>query len=298
MGPLLFLLYINDLPLCLTHCKSILYADDTLLYHSARTVADLESKINTDLESVLHWLNNNLLTLNNEKTKFMIFSNKKQSLSNSDVTITVQSKKILRERSIKYLGITLSEDFSWHEHIDNLINMVNQRIGALRRIRDCLDLGTRCVLYTSLILPLFDYADTIWSDKNNTALMKYLQTLENKAANLILDEHPRYSSTTALKRLKWTTLKTRRHNHRCIFIYKCVNGLVDFDFDLTKNVSIHNHNTRRSNDLHLPRVNSNKGKQRPTYQASIDFSNLDQRTKNASTLHSFKAYLSSIRIDR
>ena len=159
----------------------------------------IESKINTDLESASHWLNNNLLTLNNEKTKFMIFSNKKQSLSNTDVTITVQSKKIQRERSIKYLGITLSEDFSWHEHIDNLINMVNQKIGVLRRIRDCLDLGARCVLYTSLILPLFDYADTIWGDKNNTVLMEYLQTLENKAAKLILDEHPRYSTTTALK---------------------------------------------------------------------------------------------------
>ena len=127
--------------------------------------------------------------------------------------------------------------------------------------------------------------------------MEYLQTLENEAAKLILDENPRYSSTAALNRLKWTTLKTRRHNHGCIFIYKCVNGLVDFDFDLTKNVSIHNHNTR-SNDLHLPRVNSNKGKQTPTYQASIDFNNLDERTKNASTLHSFKACLRSNTIER
>ena len=123
--------------------------------------------------------------------------------------------------------------------------------------------------------------------------MEYLQTLENEAAKLILDENPRYSSTAALNRLKWTTLKTRRHNHRCIFIYKCVNGLVDFVFDRTKNVSIHNHNTRRSNDLHLPRVNSNKGKQTPTYQASIDFNNSDERTKNASTLHSFQACLRS-----
>ena len=128
--------------------------------------------------------------------------------------------------------------------------------------------------------------------------MEYLQTLENEAAKLILDENPRYSSTAALNRLKWTTLKTRRHNHRCIFIYKCVNGLVDFDFDLTKNVSIHNRNTRRSNDLHLPRVNSNTGKQTPTYQASIDFNNLDERTKNASTLHSFKACLRSSTIER
>ena len=81
-------------------------------------------------------------------------------------------------------------------------------------------------------------------------------------------------------------------------MYKCVNGLVDFDFDVTKNVSIHNHNTGRSNDLHLPRVNSNKGKQAPTYQASIDFNNLDERTKNASTLHSFKACLRSSTIER
>ena len=66
LGPLLFLLYINDLPQCLNHCKAILYVDDTLLYHSARTVADLQHKINTDLESLSHWLNNNLHTLNNE----------------------------------------------------------------------------------------------------------------------------------------------------------------------------------------------------------------------------------------
>ena len=291
LGPLLFLLYINDLPQCLNHCKAILYADDTLLYHSARTVADLQHKINTDLESLSHWLNNNLLTLNNEKTKFMLFSNKKQAHSHPDVTITMQNENIQREKTIKYLGITLSEDFSWHEHIDSMINKINQRLGVLRRIKNCLDLDTRCVLYTSLILPLFDYADTIWGDKNNIVLMDSLQTLENKAAKLILDEHPRYSATIALQRLKWTTLNTRRHNHRCIFIYKCVNGLINFDFDLIKNINIHNHNTRRSNDLHLPKVNTNKGKQRPTYQASIDFNNLNQRTKNASTVQSFKTYL-------
>ena len=149
---------------------------------------NLQSKINTDLESLSLWLNNNLLTLNYEKTKFMIFSNKKHA--HSDININVQNEKVQRERSMKYLGITLSEDFSWHEHIDNMINKINQRIGVLRRIKDCLDLETRCLLYTSLILPLFDYADTIWGDKNNPVLMESVQTLENKAAKLILDEHP------------------------------------------------------------------------------------------------------------
>ena len=59
-----------------------------------------------------------------------------------------------------------------------------------------------------------------------------LQVLENKAAKIILNQQLRYSSTKALEELKWTTLATRRHNHRCTFIYKCMNGLIDFDFEL------------------------------------------------------------------
>jgi hypothetical protein len=191
----------------------------------------------------------------------------------------------------QYLGVTFSEDLSWHEHIDKMISKINQRLGVLRRIKDFLDLDTRYILYTSLILPLFDYADTIWGDKNNSVLMDSLQTLENKAAKLILDEHPRYSATEALRRLKWTTLKTRRHNHRCIFIYKCLNNLIDFKFELTKNEDIHSYYTRRKNDLHLPKTNTNKGKQRPSYQASKDFNNLEPDIRNANSLYKFKALL-------
>ena len=131
----------------------------------------------------------------------MLFSNNKQAHSHPDITI--QNKNIqCKKKTIKYLGITLSEDFSWHEHNDSMINKINQRLGVLQRIKDCLDLDTRCVLYTSLILPLFDYADTIWGDENNTVLMDSQQTLENKAVKLILDEHPRYLATIALQRLK------------------------------------------------------------------------------------------------
>ena len=235
LGPLLFLIFINDLPQCLKHCKSILYADDTLLYYTARTENELQDKINEDLDSLSQWLNNNLLTLNYEKTKFMIFANKKQS---TNVDITIQNKKVSQETSFKYLGVTLSSDLTWHNHIDNMIAKINQRLGVLRRVKEFLDLETRCVLYTSLVLPLFD---TIWGDKNNSVLMISLQVLENKAAKIILNQHPRYSSTEALRELKWTTLTTRRHNHRRMFTFGCMNGLIDFDFDLTKNEDIHGH---------------------------------------------------------
>ncbi len=86
-------------------------------------------------------------------------------------------------------------------------------IGETIFILSDLDLNTRRVLYTSLILPLFDCGDVIWGEKNNAVLMNSLQVLENKANKLILDKHPRYSSTEALRELKCSTLATRRHNH-------------------------------------------------------------------------------------
>ena len=281
LGLLLFLIYINDLPQCLNHCKSILYADDTLHSYSAKTETELQDRINEDLNSLSKWLNNNLLTLNYEKTKFMIFASKKQSTLVSNVDITIQNKKVLQETSFKYLGVTLSSDLTWNEHIENMTTRINQRLGVLRRIKEYLDLNTRRVLYTSLVLPLFDYVDVIWGDKNNAVLMNSLQVLENKAAKLILDKHPRYSSTEAVGELKWSTLATRRHNHRCTFIYKCMHGLIDFDFDLAKNEDVHCHYTRRRSDLHLPRTKTNEGKQRLTYQASKDFYNLEHELKHA-----------------
>ena len=123
LGPLLFLIFINDLPQCLKHCKSILYADDTLLYYAGRTENDLQVKINEDLNSLSQWLNNNLLTLNYEKTKFMIFANKKQS---TKVDITIENKKVLQERLFNYLGVTLSSDLTWHNHINNIITKIKQ----------------------------------------------------------------------------------------------------------------------------------------------------------------------------
>ena len=256
LGPPLFLIYINDLPDCLNNCKSILYADDTLLYYSAKSAKDLPAIINDDLQSLSHWLNNNLLTLNYDKTKFMIFTNRQQSAP-SNINITINNKMVLQAYK-QYLGLSFSPDPSWQEHIDNVITKINQRLGVLRRIKQFLDLDTRCILYTStLILPLFVYADTIWGDKNNVVLMNSLQTLENKAAKIILDELPWYSATEALRRLRWTKLQTRRHNHRCTFIYKGINGFVDFNFDLVKNENIQDYDTRRRSNLHLPKARTN-----------------------------------------
>ena len=87
----------------------ILYTDDTLLYYSAETATTLQANINTDLQSLSKWLNENLLTLNYDKTKFLIFANKKQLKTYSNINITINNQKIKQGQSFKYLGVTLSQ---------------------------------------------------------------------------------------------------------------------------------------------------------------------------------------------
>ena len=103
LGPLLFLIYINDLPKCLNHSKSILYADDTLLCYFEKTATALQTNIDSDLQSLSNWLNENLLTLNYEKTKFLFFAlDRKHLKSYSNINITINNQKIKQGKSIRY----------------------------------------------------------------------------------------------------------------------------------------------------------------------------------------------------
>ena len=147
----------------------------------------------------------------------------------------------------------------------------------------------RITFYNSLILPLFDYSDIVWGDKNNITLMSSLQVLQNKAAKLILDR-PLYSSATeALSILEWPTLSKRRFFRRCTYIFKCVNDLISYHIELSSNNN--RYNTRNSNDIRLPKVTRNWGKQRTAYHAVNDFNSLPTFLKSLKTLKLFKREL-------
>ena len=110
----------------------------------------------------------------------------------------------------------------------------------------------------------------MWGDKNNVTVMNDLQVLQNKSAKIILDR-PLYSSATdALVTLKWLNLEQRRSYRSCIYIYKCINGLMDYPMNLLTNIDIHNYNTRNNNMLRLPRVTRNWRKQRVCHHSLKD----------------------------
>ena len=237
-----------------------MYANDTVIYTSAKDAATQEAQLNIDLQIYSKWLLDNPLTLNENKCKFFLFGSAQKLKTFLKFSLRINDSPLERTDSFKYLGVTISQSMTWHDHISTITKKVNQRLGVLLRVKHMLRLQACLTLCNSLVLPLFDYGDIVWGDKNNSTLMENLHTLQNKAAKIILDHHPLSSATEALDSLGWKPLRLRRRFHRCATIFKCLHGFIDFNFHFVGNSSIHNYNTRSRDDFHLPLVRTNWGK--------------------------------------
>ena len=116
LGPLLFLLYINDLPNVSEKLKFFLFADDTNIYYESGDLHDLESVINQEIKHLSLWLKVNRLALNINKTNFLIFHSSQRSL-NYNVTLKLDKKALSQKDHIKYLGVIVDCHLNWKQHI-------------------------------------------------------------------------------------------------------------------------------------------------------------------------------------
>ena len=90
----------------------------------------------------------------------------------NSISVHVYNSVVEGVEDFKYLGVTFSSDMTWSDHIDHLSAKINKRLGLLKRIKHLLPRFARLLYYNSLVLPLFDYGDIIWGDKNNSTLMQ------------------------------------------------------------------------------------------------------------------------------
>ena len=134
LGPLLFLLYINDLLNISSLLDFYLFADDTNLYYEDVFLISLEQKINKELKKLNLWLNVNRLSLNIAKTNFVIFHPYNKPLKGR-VTIVIKKKAIAEKSAIKYLGVIIDSTLSWNGHILNIPKKISRAIGVMFKIR-------------------------------------------------------------------------------------------------------------------------------------------------------------------
>ena len=161
IGPLLFLIYINDLPNCLSLGSPRMYADDTNVTFVAN---GLETQINTELKSFNLWLRANKLSLNMAKTEFMVISSRQklQSLNDKTININVEGVKMNQTDHSKALGLNIDENQSWKEHIHAISKKVASSIGALKRVRPFISMHTAIKIFKGLIEPHFDSAAVLF----------------------------------------------------------------------------------------------------------------------------------------
>ena len=139
-----------------------------------------------------------------------------------------------------------------------------------------------------MVLPILDYADVTWGDKSNTTRMNKIQLLQNKAAKLILNMPKHSSATEALDRLGWDTLEKRRRSHRLFLIFKCLNGLIDWNFNFNHFKDMHDYNTRLNNNICKPRSKRSWGQHWFVCRAVDDWNALPDGIRNISDFLVFR----------
>ena len=167
LGPLLFLLYINDMVNCSDILKFSLFADDSTASHSD---TDLNTTLNTlkdEFSKVLDWLQANKLIINLQKTHMMLFTNKTRPAT---LSININNNVITEINETKFLGVIVDNQLNWNAHIKHISNKVSKSIAILRILRDVFPKHILKMLYLTLTYPYFNYCNLIWGTAYKTNL--------------------------------------------------------------------------------------------------------------------------------
>ena len=173
LGPLLFLIYINDLPNISEVLHFYLFADDTNIYYEAETMKKLETVINKELKKLDTWLIVNRLSLNIAKTNFLVFHPYNKPIKQR-ITLKIHKKAISESAYIKYLGIMIDSTLTWNIHIDKISKTISRSIGLLYKIRPFVNNKILKMLYYSLVYPHLNYVTEAWGSADPTYLNRIL----------------------------------------------------------------------------------------------------------------------------
>ena len=155
LGPLLFLIFINDLPNISKHLTFYLFADDTTsIYCESSNLLHIKKIINRELRKVRKWLEANRLALNIDKTNFVIFHSQQRKITDQ-IVLRIRHKKINQESSVKFLGVLLDSNLSWKSHLTELSKKLAGTAGLFKKIRHYAPMDTLILLYYGLFESFF-----------------------------------------------------------------------------------------------------------------------------------------------
>jgi hypothetical protein len=244
LGPLLFLIYINDLPLVVSS-NVRLFADDAIVY---REIKDHEDSLSLqhDLDALREWEKTWQMSFNAAKCHTMHVSHKQKPLI---YNYKMGDHPLTAVDHHPYLGVELSKDLNWSTHINQTSNKANKILGLLRRNLHSCSKSVKESAYKSLVRPRLEYSGAVWDPFNNNNKTT-LEKVQRRAARFVCNDYRRKSSVTnMLTSLQWETLELRRIRLRLVTIFKEVNGITPFNLPSGQNIN--RHTTRQNVGPHI-----------------------------------------------
>lgn len=221
LGPLLFLIYINDLVDKL-HCDPHLFADDTFLLDFFVNPLLSATRVNRDLATISEWGATWKVIFNPVKTMYMIATKKTAPINYPDLVFSDTSIK--RVDNHKHLGLYITQNFTWTHHIDCTIVKASKRLHLINQVKYYLPRRSLCSLYTNMVLPIIEYCDVIYDNcsmKDSLAL----ENVQRRAALMCTGAYRHTSNDSLLAELGWQPLRIRRQTHKLYLFYKIMNQL-------------------------------------------------------------------------
>ena len=258
LGPLLFSIYVNDLPsLSLKKCEVDSYVDDTKMYLSFNvkdkdiSIMDLQQ----DLTSIRNWCFNNSLLINPDKKKLIVFGTKQMLSRLDDFKLSLLGKELTPCDSVRDLGVYVDSQLSYDKHVSKTVSSCVSRLCQINRVKHVFDKRTLKLVINALVFSRLFYCSSVWSNTAKKNVDK-LQLVQNFAARIVANKRKYEHVTPILRSLNWLPVRDQLYFRDAVLAFKCMSGLAPVylsDKLITRStVSKGELETRNSQMLNIP----------------------------------------------
>ena len=289
LGPLLFLLYINDLACVSSILTSFLFADDSNLFHIGKNLNTMCEIIDMEMVKILDWLRANRLSLNIDKTNFMVF--RPRSKESVNINVHINGIPIQKVSHSKFLGVIIDDQLNWSHHILHIRNKIAKSLGIILKARKVFRKETLLTLYNTLVYPYLSYCIHVWGSAYGVHIAT-LTVQQKKIVRIICGAHPRSHSLPLFQELKILRIPDIYIYTVGLFMYKYVHRMLPPIFDMfAYNHDIHTYNTRGSDLLHIPICATNRSQKTVKYTGAECWNSLSSGIETDCKIGTFKKRL-------
>ena len=296
LGPLLFLIYVNDMKNSSSILNFIQFADDTTILFSNSDFDLLKSTLETEGNKVIEWLIANKLLINLAKTQSMLFTFKRNKHL---LSINLNNVIVKEQDIVTFLGVVIDKKLNWKAHIAHICSKISKSIAIMRILKFIFPKEILKMLYMSLIYSYLNYCNLIWGSAES-GIIQPLFLLQKKAIRIINKSHYLDHTSPIFKSLETLNIFQIYESNCLLFAFKCINcnAFPYYRRKISQNLNVHTHNTRFSYNYRINERARLRIIQRSyIYKSILLWNSLDSCVKDYYSISTYKKKIKSYLLD-